>query len=136
MQASRSRGLLLASENFLFSHTQCVSNLNPLRLVEVELVVALQLSLDAINGIMQQRAGMGETGETILVGSDYLMRSDSYRDPKNHSVVGSFANPSQGKVYTPATRSVHERNQAGFIEDMTDYVGNKTLIAYTPVQVG
>jgi methyl-accepting chemotaxis protein len=31
---------------------------------QVQLIVALQLSLEAINGVMQQRAGMGKTGET------------------------------------------------------------------------
>ncbi len=36
---------------------------------KVEVVVALQLSLEAINKIMQQRDGMGKTGETYLVGS-------------------------------------------------------------------
>ena len=63
---------------------------------KVELVVALQLSLEAINNIMQQRDGMGETGETYLIGSDKLMRSDSFLDPANHSVKASFANPGKG----------------------------------------
>ncbi len=40
-------------------------------------VVALQLPIDAINHIMQENAGLGESGETYLVGSDYLLRSDS-----------------------------------------------------------
>ncbi|MGM0419271.1 MAG: hypothetical protein ACQEQS_11160, partial [Thermodesulfobacteriota bacterium] len=53
---------------------------------EVETVVAMQLSLKAINTIMQERTGMGETGETYLVGPDKRMRSDSFLDPENHSV--------------------------------------------------
>lgn len=40
-------------------------------------VVAMQMPLDAINGIMQERTGLGESGETYLVGADFLMRSDS-----------------------------------------------------------
>ncbi|MBI4881829.1 MAG: methyl-accepting chemotaxis protein [Planctomycetes bacterium] len=100
-----------------------------------DVVVALQLSLDAINGIMGMRAGMGETGETILVGSDYLMRSDSYRDPINHSVEASFRDPAAGRVDTPATRAVHERGAAG-VEYVTDYVGNEAIIAYAPVHAG
>ena len=51
---------------------------------------------------MSERAGLGETGETYLVGSDKLMRSDSYLDPKHHSVVASFRNPEKGKVETEA----------------------------------
>lgn len=40
-------------------------------------VLAFQISIDAINSIMQVTSGMGETGETYLVGPDNLMRSDS-----------------------------------------------------------
>ena len=38
---------------------------------------AFQISLKDINAIMQERAGLGKTGETYLVGPDKLMRSDS-----------------------------------------------------------
>jgi methyl-accepting chemotaxis protein len=51
---------------------------------------AFQVSLKEINEIMQERAGMGKTGETYLVGPDKLMRSDSFLDPKNHSVKASL----------------------------------------------
>jgi len=40
-------------------------------------VVALQISQGAIDDIMQIAEGMGSTGETYLVGSDYLFRSNS-----------------------------------------------------------
>ncbi len=100
---------------------------------EVKVIVALQLSVDAINAIMQQRDGMGQTGETYLVGPDKLMRSDSYLDPKFHSVKGSFANPAKGKVETEAAReAIAGKTGQGVI---TDYNGNPVLSAYTPVTV-
>ncbi len=40
-------------------------------------VIALQVSDEAINRIMSERTGLGESGETYLVGSDKLMRSNS-----------------------------------------------------------
>ncbi len=40
-------------------------------------VVAVQLSQESIDKIMQESTGMGETGETYLVGSDFLLRSNS-----------------------------------------------------------
>ncbi|MGO1117623.1 methyl-accepting chemotaxis protein [Rhodovibrionaceae bacterium A322] len=40
-------------------------------------VLAVALSVQQINSVMQEATGMGETGETFLVGSDFLMRSDS-----------------------------------------------------------
>ena len=67
---------------------------------EAETVVALRISLDAINAIKTQRDGMGETGETYLVGEDLLLRSDPFPDPENHTVKASCKNPSRGKVDT------------------------------------
>ncbi|SHL61991.1 methyl-accepting chemotaxis protein [Roseibium suaedae] len=40
-------------------------------------VLAFQMPVGRINEIMQSNVGMGETGETYLVGEDRLMRSDS-----------------------------------------------------------
>ena len=40
-------------------------------------VIALQISDEAINSIMGETTGMGESGETYLVGKDKLMRSNS-----------------------------------------------------------
>ncbi|MDM8551017.1 methyl-accepting chemotaxis protein [Desulfobacterales bacterium HSG2] len=100
---------------------------------ETELIVALQLSLEGINSIMQERTGMGKSGETYLTGSDYLMRSDSFLDPDNHSVKASFANPSEGSVKTRAvTEALAENTEEEIIED---YRGNPVLSAYTPLKV-
>ncbi|MCB2187639.1 MAG: methyl-accepting chemotaxis protein [Deltaproteobacteria bacterium] len=100
---------------------------------KVEGVVALQLSLKAINAIMQERNGLGRTGETYLVGPDKLMRSDSFLDPERHSVKASFANPSQGSVDTVASREALSGVAGEQI--ITDYNGNPVLSAYTPVKL-
>ncbi|MBD3315730.1 MAG: methyl-accepting chemotaxis protein [Chitinivibrionales bacterium] len=97
-------------------------------------VVALQMPLTRINRIMQERAGMGETGETYLVGPDNLMRSDSYLDPTNHSVAASFSNPAKGSVKTVASReALAGRTDAKII---VDYNGNYVLSAFSPVKIG
>jgi len=100
----------------------------------IELIVALQFSDKATNTIMQQRSGMGNTGETYLVGSDKLMRSNSYLDPIHHSIIASFANPIAGTVDTQATRSaLAGETGKGIIQD---YRGSQVLSAYTPITVG
>ena len=101
---------------------------------KIQMVVALQISLEAINKIMQERSGLGKTGETYLIGSDKLMRSDSFLDPVSHSVEGSFANPTKGSVDTEAARNA----LAGRTEEkiIIDYNGNPVLSAYTPLTVG
>ncbi len=102
---------------------------------EVELIVALQLPLNAINSIMQQREGMGETGETYLVGSDKRMRSDSFLDPQGHTVKASFAGTvAANGVDTEAVEQVIAGQKGAKI--IHDYNGNPVLSAYTPVNLG
>ncbi|MEA3522811.1 MAG: methyl-accepting chemotaxis protein [Campylobacterota bacterium] len=98
---------------------------------ELKGVVAVQLSEKVINKIMQTRDGMGESGETYLVGEDKLMRSDSYLDPVNHNIKASFKNPSQGSVNTEAVSAAF----AGKTETkiIIDYNGNPVLSSYTLV---
>ena len=100
----------------------------------VSVVVALQLSIEKINELMQQRAGMGETGESYLIGSDLLMRSDSYLDPKGHSVSASFSgNVQSNGVDTEAAKlGVKGKSDNKII---IDYNGNPVLSAFTPVDI-
>jgi methyl-accepting chemotaxis protein len=100
---------------------------------KIEVVVALQLSLEAINGFMTERSGMGQTGETYLVGPDKLMRSDSFLDPVNHTVKASFANPELGRVDSHAVaEALAGKSGSGII---IDYNGNRVLSAYAPLDV-
>ncbi|MDM8525764.1 methyl-accepting chemotaxis protein [Desulfococcaceae bacterium HSG8] len=101
---------------------------------EVQVIVALQLSIEAINSIMQQREGMGKSGETYLVGSDNLMRSDSYKDKTDRSVKASFANPSGGSVDTvAAAEAISGRTDQKIIDN---YWREPVLSAYTPLEIG
>lgn len=100
---------------------------------DVEMVVALQLSLDSINSIMQQREGMGETGESYLVGPDFLMRSDSM-EGTTHTVKGSFANPEKGKDETDVTKAALAGESGSKFTD--DFNADAVLAAYGPVEVG
>ena len=100
----------------------------------VSIVVALQLSIEKINDVMQQRAGMGETGESYLIGSDLLMRSDSFLDPKGHSVNASFAGTVKNNgVDTEGAKLAIKGNVGQKI--IIDYNGNSVLSAYTPVDI-
>nr|CRH05067.1 putative Methyl-accepting chemotaxis protein [Candidatus Magnetococcus massalia] len=101
---------------------------------DVELIVALQLPLDAINDIMQERTGMGSSGETYLVGSDKRMRSDSFLDKQGHSVVASFAGTvAHNGVDTEASREALSGTTDAKV--VLDYNGNPVLSAYTPLKV-
>ncbi len=101
---------------------------------KVELVVALQLPLSAINDVMRERSGMGETGETYLVGPDKLMRSDSYLDQQGHSVAASFAGTvERNGVDTEASQKALSGETDARI--ISDYNGNPVLSAFAPINV-
>jgi len=96
-------------------------------------VLIFQLPIEPINAIMGDRAGLGETGETYLVGPDLLMRSDSYLDPENHSVSASFKNPERGSVKTTAIDAAFKGETGS--EIITDYNGNPVLSSYSPLEL-
>lgn len=98
------------------------------------MLVALQLSINKLNDVMQKQTGMGKTGETYLVGNDYLMRSDSYNDPNNRSVHASFfGDIRRNGIKTQAV-------DAGFrgetdIKIIENYMNKSVLSAYTPLKI-
>ncbi|MCK5893212.1 MAG: methyl-accepting chemotaxis protein [Endozoicomonadaceae bacterium] len=97
------------------------------------MIIAMQLSIEEIDAVMTERTGMGETGETYLVGQDMLMRSDSHFDPVNHSVIGSFSNPILGRVDTVASRAaLMGQSDYGII---TDYSGREVMSAYKSIKI-
>ncbi|MFW5498639.1 MULTISPECIES: methyl-accepting chemotaxis protein [unclassified Maridesulfovibrio] len=100
---------------------------------DIQGVVALRIPLKEINSIMTLRTGMGETGESYLVGPDFLMRSDSELNP-DRSVSSSFENPDKGRVQSVAVKLALEgKSNTDIIEDVND---NDHLVAYTPIEIG
>jgi diguanylate cyclase (GGDEF)-like protein len=101
--------------------------------MDVELVIAAQLPVKPINDIMKPHSDMGRSGEVFLVGSDGLMRSDSYLDPKNHSVEASLKNGHNSIVDTPDVKKALNGNEG--VEAITDYRGVDVLSSYMPFSV-
>jgi methyl-accepting chemotaxis protein len=88
-------------------------------------VLVFQLPLDRINGLMQDRSGMGQTGESYLVGADNLMRSDS-RFSEESTVF-------KQKIDT-VTANKALNGQTG-VELTPDYRGEPVLSAYKPLNI-
>lgn len=89
-----------------------------------------QMPLDKISDIMKQRNGLGETGETYLVGQDGLMRSDSYLHPETHNVIHAFRNPESNKILT---ESVQRALQGEVDEILIERDGKTFLSAFAPL---
>jgi len=92
------------------------------------------MPLEPISAVMESRAGMGETGESYLVGQNKLMRSNSFLDTEFHSVGNSFRNPSKGAVKTePVALALEGKFGRGITKN---YLGTDVLAAYAPVKIG
>lgn len=95
-------------------------------------VMIVQLGLERLNQVMAERSGLGKTGETYLVGNDYLMRSDSLSDPKR-SAVNSITDRENGRVTSLAiSRALAGRTGNGVVKN---YLGKPVLSSWVPVKI-
>jgi methyl-accepting chemotaxis protein len=106
----------------------------PIFLGEERLGVAIfQLPLDRVSLVMEDRAGLGQTFDSYLVGSDELMRSNSLQDPEHHSVVASFRDPEAGSVRTEAVTKALDGESA--VGPLTNFRGVEVVAAWRPLEV-
>ncbi|MBN1197073.1 MAG: response regulator [Candidatus Aminicenantes bacterium] len=97
-------------------------------------ILALQISIESIDHIMQERTGMWETSDTYLVGQDLRMRSDSYMDRNRHSVQASLnGTVRENGVDTPPSRAALAGKAGRIIT--RNYRGARVLSAYTPIEI-
>lgn len=85
-------------------------------------VYAVQIPTQPINEIMQFSSGMGETGETYLVGEDDLMRSDARFLSESSILKTTVTSPSVAKALSGETG----------LEIVEDYRGVPVYSAYQP----
>jgi methyl-accepting chemotaxis protein len=88
-------------------------------------VAAFQLSTEKINAMMQTRTGMGESGETYLVGADFLMRSDSRFETESTLL--------KKEVRTEGSEAALRGEDD--VRVYTDYRGTPVLSAFQPITV-
>jgi len=89
-------------------------------------VFAVQIPAEPLNDLMRFTAGMGDTGETYLVGPDGLMRSQS-----RFSDVPTLL---ETKVDNPSVREGQSGKSGAHI--VADYRGIPVLSVYAPVDFG
>lgn len=118
--------------------------------------LAVQFPLSTLNRVMTfnrewVEVGMGQTGETFLIGPDSLMRSDSrlfLEDPDAYRrAVISAGTPADvadkairlgttvlvQKVGTAASEAAQRGDTGTLIS--TDYLGHRALVAYAPLDI-
>jgi len=96
--------------------------------------IGLKISPNTVNAIMHERTGMGESGETYLIGSDFRMRSDSFLDEENHSLAASFKGSVEKNGIKSVTTEKAIAGKKGF-EEIIDYNNNLIFSAYEQVKI-
>ncbi len=92
---------------------------------ETQGVLVFQMPISRINAIMANNTGLGQTGETYIVGGDHLMRNDSRFVAKGESSILKTRIDSQAVKEAMAGKT-------GFMEG-NDADNVPTYYAYTPV---
>ena len=99
---------------------------------EIVGVVAFQIPLDRVSGIIGETTGMGATGETYAVGADRLFRSQS-RFASDLGVESTVLNPDL-KVDTRQARSALDDGKSGTAMGV-DYRNKPVLASWRPVTI-
>ncbi|MBO6543449.1 MAG: methyl-accepting chemotaxis protein [Alphaproteobacteria bacterium] len=89
----------------------------------LEGVLVFQMPIGTLNEVMNSSVGLGDTGETYIVGTDLLMRSDS-RLSETSTIL-------ERKVDTEASRAALGGQQGVVIT--TDYRGAEVFSAFTHI---
>lgn len=100
----------------------------------IDAVLAVQISLEDINKIMRNRTGMGDSGETYLIGSDYLPRSNLMFDESDNSVLDAFKNPESSRIDTSTAQKAIQGKSG--VDIIKDYSGKAVYSAYSPIESG
>ena len=87
-------------------------------------VYAIQVPISKFNAVMQYSSGLGSTGETYIVGPDYLMRSQSRLTEKDGVLKHS--------VKTDAVKQVLAGNTV--LTRGKNFLGKKTVISGIPLE--
>jgi PAS domain S-box-containing protein len=90
-------------------------------------VLAFEMPVDRINQVMQVAAGLGQTGETLIVGPDLLLRSDSRFDSaptilRRRVAIDALQRALKG-----------ESDLATSAETRPDGSSNRVLVAFQPL---
>ncbi len=88
-------------------------------------ILIFQMPVDNINAIMQEKSGLGKSGETYLLADDLLMRSQSRFTEKN-TIFST-------KVDTKAASQVFNGETGSVIAN--DYRGTPVLSSYAPILI-
>jgi methyl-accepting chemotaxis protein len=100
---------------------------------EIVGMLIVQMPIDSINDIMQNKRGLGKTGDSFLIGPDMLLRSDSQavRDSKTGKIKPTLL---ELKVDQPALHQVFKIDKEVDAQ-INDLVGRPATASIHPLKI-
>ena len=105
-------------------------------------VLIFQMPVEMINNIMSfngnyDEAGLGESGETYLVGSDYKMRTNSrfQKDINDEAVQSLGSTIGVWEIKTDSTKNIFENNKESGKDIILDYRGVEVLSSFETIDI-
>lgn len=96
-------------------------------------VMAFQLPIDRITSIVLNRKGLGETGQTILIGDDGRLRADAHIMKETYNVKNSFKEGSNLVIKSEALE-LAKQGKTGALHT-TNFLGHDVLAYYSSIQI-
>lgn len=122
------------SKKRIFYHLEAVRNMKKAEINDVVKKNHGFFDRKEIEKITSERSGLGNTGEIYIVDTDFRMRTDSFLDPKKHSVKASqYGDIAINGAKTETVEKALSGETGSIISK--DYRGIKVLAAFTPIKV-
>ncbi len=100
-------------------------------------LLALQISMERIDAVMRVRSGLGETGDTYLVGSDFKLRSNSTLKENQTALVGVVRTQLTREWYSEVVDNhVSERSANNTVFRYIGPNGKEVLGIYDRLEIG
>jgi len=99
---------------------------------ELLMVMIEHVSAAETNKLMADRSGLGKSGDSYLIGSDKLARSDSLQDSARN-VKDSFADPNKHLIVNASVDAIVAGKISETDEFYQDYRGHQVVGAFTTI---
>ncbi|MDG4563036.1 MAG: methyl-accepting chemotaxis protein [Candidatus Competibacter sp.] len=99
---------------------------------ELLMVMIEHVSAVETNKLMADRSGLGKSGDSYLIGSDKLARSDSLQDAARN-VKDSFADPNKHRIDNASVDAIVAGKTSEVNEFYKDYRGHQVVGAFTTI---
>jgi len=96
-------------------------------------VLVIKFGSEKIQEIMKERSGLGELGETYLVGDDNRLRSDTLLAPDQFNLQNSLRSIEYTIQTETVNKALKDRSQGTWIT--SNYLGQAVLSSYTTVNL-